>query len=200
MARSEAQKVARAKYVKYKRQQAAAAKRGMSMPDYQQWLKDEAEAKVARFDNLEYSNMYDAGGALTDREDKKAHGWNWRAAYRMLIGDGPVCSPGDHGEAERYLRKIDQAIAAGESGGTKVYTKSEWGRLYRLQEKWRKRADGEDAVFEVRGNRGGKVTEEEKLAINKMKVAIEIVQISRGSYLHDLAQQQHKDKQRDNRG
>lgn len=109
-----------------------------------------------------------------DREDRESmgitpedYGTRWRAAYSSLIGDPPLLSPGDHDGAREYLSRIESAI---ERGG---WTKSERGALQRMRVKWSRRERGEDAYFEVIGNRAGRISREDYKLVQALRVIIE---------------------------
>jgi len=74
-----------------------------------------------------------------------------RSAYNQLIGDSPVCEPGDSARASAYLERIERAI---EVGG---WSAPERTRLYRMRDKWRLRAQGRDARYEIAGTRPGRL-------------------------------------------
>lgn len=76
------------------------------------------------------------------------------SAYHDILGDSPVCEAGDRAAARAYLDKIDRAI---EIGG---WSAGERARLYRMRDKWAKRAEGRDPRFNVVGTRAGRLSPE----------------------------------------
>lgn len=85
------------------------------------------------------------GDEDADREERR-QGRKLRAAYYTIIGDAPALKAGDHQGAADYLRKIRKARVHG------GWTRREWARLYALEKKWMRRANGQDAHFEIYGN------------------------------------------------
>jgi hypothetical protein len=83
----------------------------------------------------------------------KDYGTCWHAAYREMIGERPELGPGDVDGARLYHSRIVAAIEKGESDG--CWTDSETCRLKRMELKWRRRAEGLDARFQILGNRNG---------------------------------------------
>ena len=114
-----------------------------------------------------------------DREDRdeswsgRRPGTNWRAAYVATLGETPTIQGGNREEARRYLRQVEEII---DRGG---WTKSEQGRLYRMREKWQRRADGGDAVFNVVGNRKGGWTDTERAEIRRERANIAMQEMTK---------------------
>lgn len=81
------------------------------------------------------------------------------SAYFAIIGEPPVCGPGDHAPALAYLHKIDEAMTR---GGWSEY---EHERLRKLRVTWERRAFGRDPRFELAGTRGGRLKAEDEHAI-----------------------------------
>lgn len=100
--------------------------------------------------------------AAEDRATRKA--WNYgtplRSAYSGILGDSPDCDPGDRTKAKEFLQRIEIAI---ETGG---WTSGERTRLYRLRDKWKARAEGKDARFEVAGTRAGRLVKSVESAVD----------------------------------
>lgn len=92
------------------------------------------------------------------------YGVKWRSAYADILGPRPVCGPRDHAKARLYLERIRLAINRG------GWTNNEWTRLRRLERTWEKRAAGMDPVYEVVGNRGGKINQSEARLIQAIRV------------------------------
>lgn len=90
------------------------------------------------------------------------------AAYRTMIGDMPKCSPGDTESAKRYLARIERAL---EHGG---WSRGERGRLYRLRDKWKLRADGKDPRFNVAGTKGGRLSPEEEIRVREINARLAV--------------------------
>lgn len=94
-----------------------------------------------------------SGGSLAEETNTR------RSAYYAVIGDPPVCGPGDHASALAYLHKIELAIM---TGGWSEY---EAIRLKRLEARWRRRAFGRDPRFELVGTRVGRLSCAEEFAL-----------------------------------
>jgi hypothetical protein len=104
----------------------------------------------------------------------KDYGNRWQSAYRDQIGDTPVCRPGDHKKAELYWYKIKRALEQDD------WTPAERNRLYLLENKWRRRKDGNDPRFEVVGNLRGSPNPDQKREIHDRRILENIRQIARG--------------------
>lgn len=87
------------------------------------------------------------GHEASDRAEREAYGRELPAAYRHLLGPTPVLHAGDREGARTFLTRVEDAINMG------GWTRSEWARLYRMRDKWRKRATGADPRFDVAGNK-----------------------------------------------
>lgn len=85
------------------------------------------------------------------------------SAWRSITGPAPVCRPADHIAARQYYSRLLKAI---EHGG---WTKGERQYLYVERDKWRKRAGGRDAVFEVAGTKGGRLSMSERAKIELLR-------------------------------
>lgn len=82
----------------------------------------------------------------SDQLERKAKPWiRYRSAYSVMVGDAPVCAPGDHDAARRHLKKLEAARDRG------MWSHNEWNRLYDLIKKWRGRAEGKSEYFEKYG-------------------------------------------------
>lgn len=110
----------------------------------------------------------------TARITPQDYGVRWHSAYQRMLGPRPKCGPKDYGAAYLYLGRIKQAL---EQGG---WTPGEWGRLHKLEEKWQRRAEGKDPVFEVMGNRGGRMSEGELERVETVRRMIEIGELASG--------------------
>ncbi len=84
-----------------------------------------------------------------------------RAAWREYAGDSPYCGPADHERAKAYVRRLDGAVAQG------GWDHNEREHLYRERDKWRRRAEGEDARFELAGTKPGQLS-----MVDEMKVVL----------------------------
>lgn len=98
-------------------------------------------------------------------------------AYRDIIGTQPDCAPGDTKAAGQYLQRIEQAIAKG------GWTRTDRSLLYRLRDKWRKRAEGNDPRFNVVGTRPGRLAAEQEMRIRELNGALAI-----GEALHKASE------------
>src|SRR5579864_3641954 len=85
----------------------------------------------------------------SDRVDRESlhitpadYGRRWRATFRAMTGDAPVCRPGDRDKARRYWGRLREAMVKG------GWSRAEWTQLYRIERVWRARAHGKDARFE----------------------------------------------------
>lgn len=102
------------------------------------------------------------------------YGKRWKATFRSITGDAPVCGPRDHDRALEYWRKLRTAV---DRGG---WSPSEWGSLVRSELIWRKRAHGLDPRFEVVGTRAGRVTVEDKRQIQVLEFTLQLAGLKRG--------------------
>lgn len=107
------------------------------------------------------------------------YGTRWVSAYRTVIGERPECSPGDHAAAEAYWLRICHALEMQE-GEEGLWTPAENNRLHLLERKWRRRKDGEDAWFELKGTAGGGITGEQRAELEEIEARIDISTRSRG--------------------
>jgi hypothetical protein len=116
---------------------------------------------------------------LAERDERAAlgitakdYGKRWRAAYRTLTGDAPVCGPGilaiNKDKARRYHGKLCEAIRVG------GWTPSESIHLYKAEKVWRKRMLGQDARFEVLGTRPGRAAWEDRERMRAIEMVMEI--------------------------
>ena len=74
-----------------------------------------------------------------------------RSSFLAELGPAPVCAPGDHQSARAYLLRVVSLI---ERGG---WSASECAGLHVLAKRWRRRASGQDARFNLVGNRTGRL-------------------------------------------
>lgn len=100
---------------------------------------------------------------VAEREEREArgitpadYGRKWKSAYRSLIGEVPLCGPGELGKARAFLERVRQAI---EAGG---WTPAENRRLWKMKRVWEARVSGHDPRFLVVGNVGGKLSGEDR--------------------------------------
>jgi hypothetical protein len=101
-----------------------------------------------------------------------------RDAYKRwdeMIGQVPLCTPGNRRLAQEFLDRIEAAIAA------RGWTPTLQNRLYRLREKWKPRAEGKDIRFEVMGNASRPPTDRERDTIRMLSVSRELKEIASGS-------------------
>jgi hypothetical protein len=141
-------------------------------------------------EKTEYASEEDLGGTpyflrgdiVADREMReslgitaKDYGTRWQSAYRTLLGPRPECGPGDRSAAGLFWMKIRQAL---KQGG---WTPGEWGRLYALERKWRKRRNGEDPRFEVMGTSTGRPSPGQAKEIHDRKVGEDMRKIAKGA-------------------
>ena len=99
-----------------------------------------------------------------DREERRARGGRWSAAYWPMLGGGaPLCSPGDTTSAKAFLLKLESAI---DRGG---WTRNEWAHLHELHRVWSARAYGDDPRFNLVGNRAGRLDREVEKNIKRRK-------------------------------
>ena len=109
-----------------------------------------------------------------DRMGITAHdyGKRWRATFRQITGDSPVCRPGEREKARAYLERIGLAL---EQGG---WSNSEWQSLYRLRRAWQKRVQGLDPRFEAVGTKPGRLVFEERIKVRQAQVAVEMLELA----------------------
>lgn len=112
---------------------------------------------------------YLRGNELSDREEREAYGRDLPAAYRYLIGPTPKCLPSDRITARSYLTKIEHAI---EVGG---WTRSEWRRLHGLKNKWKARANGQDARFNLIGNKSRGLNKQETANVRDRRIVQQMI-------------------------
>lgn len=74
-----------------------------------------------------------------------------RAAFWPMLGETPMCGPGETGRARQFHKKIILALDAG------GWTHSEQTQLTTLEKKWGARARGDDHRFVLVGNIGGRL-------------------------------------------
>lgn len=115
-----------------------------------------------------------------EREEREAHGITpgdygdrWRAAFRYLTGDAPMCGPGECDKAEVYWQRVCEAMQIG------GWTPGEWHQLHRAYRVWGRRARGQDAKFNAMGTRPGRPTFEDRQRIRACDGIITLQQISR---------------------
>lgn len=109
-----------------------------------------------------------------DREER-AVGRKLRHAYRGIVGDSPQLGPGDHTGAFAMLAGVQRAIEHG------MWTRNEWTALHEMERKWRARAEGRDARFEVAGTKPGRLKrpEEQQMRIARDR-ARQVERVRRG--------------------
>lgn len=90
------------------------------------------------------------------------------SAYRLAIGDPPVCGPADTEAAKRYLARVERVL---EKGG---WTRSERVQLYRLRDKWRRRVNGKDPRFNAVGTKPGRLSAEQEIELRQASLQIAI--------------------------
>lgn len=119
---------------------------------------------------------------MSDREEREAEGITpkdygnkgkkWKAPFRSVLGDAPKLGPGDREGARVFASRIREVM-----DNLRPLSPSERVNLFILHRKWQKRADGEDARFEVVGNRTGYVDPDEREKIERTKMLMEIRQM-----------------------
>lgn len=126
----------------------------------------------------EYRTRYDPK-QFADRADRQAHPWlNYRSAYAHRLGPEPIVAAGDREFAERRCREIqailDEGMATDNLDGIALWTRPERERLKRMLTKWRDRASGQNAYFNIAGNRP-RATEWEWHNIRRERVRIDLI-------------------------
>ncbi len=118
---------------------------------------------------------------VSDRADRQSqgitpqdYGKRWRATFRHITGDAPVCMPGDRDTAREFWQRVRAAMAKG------GWSPSEFGSLYRLEKIWRFRANGLDPRFEVLGTRPGRAVWEDRERIAQIKMTLTTGRIAKG--------------------
>lgn len=101
------------------------------------------------------------------------YGTKWRATFRAITGDAPVCAPGDRTRARVYWNKLKLAIQKGE------WTPGEWGQLHSAERLWRRRWQGKDARFEVMGTRRGRPSSEDRAQIDTLIRVMGLMEIAK---------------------
>lgn len=104
-------------------------------------------ARVALFEERPHR---DDRAQRFDREERNA-GRHLRAAFWSTLGEPPLCNPGDKQAARAYVKQIEATLERG------LWTRNEVTMLRQLYRKWDKRAKGEDARFNMVGNRRGRL-------------------------------------------
>ncbi len=97
------------------------------------------------------------------RKPGRPFGVKPRSCYASTIGDSPVLAAGDRAGARRFLLRVESAI---DQGG---WSSLERTRLYRLRDKWRSRASGQDRRFNLVGTRPGRLSEDQEYALHRGK-------------------------------
>ncbi|MEE9569253.1 MAG: hypothetical protein V3W37_07700, partial [Candidatus Binatia bacterium] len=91
-----------------------------------------------------------------------------RQAYTHLLPPLPVCPAGEIFEnqvkAKSYLYSINQLIVRG------GWAHKERASLYTMRDKWQARAEGNDKLFIIRGNRVGRPTNLERRVAGGLKL------------------------------
>lgn len=85
-----------------------------------------------------------------------------KAAYWPLVGETPVCQPGEVWRARQFY---DRLLAASESPESDHWSRTDKAGLRVLLWRWKRRANGEDARFTRYGNRSGRLTTDQQQAI-----------------------------------
>ena len=114
---------------------------------------------------------------ISDREERESagvtandYGKRWRATFRGITGDAPVCGPGDRETARQYAIKVQTAIRQG------GWSPSEWGSLSRAEKVWLRRANGLDPRFEVVGTRPGRLPFEQRERVRALEMAYKLAE------------------------
>lgn len=109
---------------------------------------------------------------MADRAERESqgitpadYGKRWRATFRGITGNAPLCMPADHDTAKQYLHRVQAAIRRG------GWSPSEWGSLSRAEKVWLRRANGLDARFEVVGTRPGRLQFDEREKMRAIQVS-----------------------------
>lgn len=66
------------------------------------------------------------------------------------------------------MARLEKAISQGD------WARHEREHLYRERDRWRKRAEGKDARFEVVGNRPGRITDSEEAIVILLEMKLEL--------------------------
>ncbi len=131
-----------------------------------------SKSNVTNIDTAEPGDRYTS---LTDREDKgyrtthtaghagRPFGLTPRACYFAELGDSPSLEAGDRAGAKRFLMRLEVVI---DRGG---WSTSERNRLYRLRDKWQRRAAGTDPRFMIAGTKPGRLSAEQEYDLARVK-------------------------------
>lgn len=106
-----------------------------------------------------------------DREEREITGRTLPSCYKSMLGKTPNIKSGDTQAAGLYLTRVQSAI---DKGG---WTRGEWTRLYKLRNKWKARASGEDARFNIVGNRRGGLEPHEASMVKFKRITDEMRKI-----------------------
>lgn len=106
--------------------------------------------KIRSASDQDFGYSRQRGDEIEDRQHQSSypHSPQLRSAYWSIVGDQPQLGPGDREGAKAVLSRIQQAINLGH------WKRSEWRRLYAMEKKWARRAQGRDVRFNLFGNRG----------------------------------------------
>lgn len=85
------------------------------------------------------------------------------SAYHTIVGDLPEVKERDFATCSDIVMRVQKAI---DYGG---WTRSEWRRLHRLKAKWKLRADGGDARFNVVGTKKTGLSAEQRKRLQLIK-------------------------------
>jgi hypothetical protein len=93
----------------------------------------------------------------SERDERKTARRRLRSAYLNIIGENPDIRVGHSISALAMLARIAEAWKQ-----RHLFTVAEVNRLRLLRHKWRKRAAGEDARYNLKGTRRGRPTQHEQ--------------------------------------
>jgi hypothetical protein len=133
----------------------------------------------------EYKTRFDPK-QFADREDRYHHPWigNYRSAYATRLGPEPTVPAGARQVAAARAREIEMILAEGLAtdnfDGVALWTRNERQRLKRMAEKWRERARGENAYFNIAGT-SPRATEWQWANIRQERNRLKMVAAIKGS-------------------
>lgn len=139
---------------------------------------DQMRAHVKKA-NPHRKERYPDPARASDKVELEAHGGKFRSGYRHITGSAPKCRPRDLQAAAIFARKVERALdeaTFSEHEGGFGLSKTERNRLKRMAVQWNRRARGEDARFNVVGNRPGRLdwTEERNLVWEKKMIRLKV--------------------------
>jgi hypothetical protein len=146
---------------------------------------DQMKAHTARVNKYRTQERYPDPARADDKVEIAAHGGKFRSGYRHITGTAPKCRPRDLTAAAIFAHKIERALDEGTSGegeGGFGLSKTERNRLKRMLDQWSRRARGEDARFNVVGNRGGRLDYYDETKVVWEKKMIRIKRSDHGGY------------------